>query len=174
MVSVKQRNRGYTSDAPERREPAWVLLAYRLPRDPSTPRIAVWRKLRQLGAVQLVDSLVALPADNRTREQFAWLAGQIREAAGDAWTWEGTLTSKAQARELADRLVADITAEYESLADQARAAERQGGAFQSRALLRLRRELHRVEARDYFAAPGRERARLALDSLAARLEEAAS
>ena len=24
----------------------WVLLAYRLPREPSTPRIALWRKLR--------------------------------------------------------------------------------------------------------------------------------
>src|SRR5262249_39018906 len=31
----------------------WVLLAYRLPREPSTPRIAVWRRLRRLGALQL-------------------------------------------------------------------------------------------------------------------------
>src|SRR4051794_9204915 len=27
---------------------SWVLLAYRLPREPSTPRIALWRKLRAL------------------------------------------------------------------------------------------------------------------------------
>ena len=44
----------------------WVLLAYRMPREPSTPRIAVWRKLRKLGAVQLVDGFVALPADPMT------------------------------------------------------------------------------------------------------------
>ena len=43
----------------------WVLLAYRLPREPSTPRITVWRKLRRLGVAQLVDGLVALPADAR-------------------------------------------------------------------------------------------------------------
>ena len=30
----------------------WVLLAYRIPREPSTPRISVWRKLRRLGAVR--------------------------------------------------------------------------------------------------------------------------
>src|SRR5690242_10765482 len=52
----------------------WVLLAFRLPREPSTPRTALWRKLRQLGAAQLLDGLVALPLDARNREQFEWLA----------------------------------------------------------------------------------------------------
>ncbi len=50
------------------REPGeWVLLTYRMPRDPSTPRSAVWRKLRGLGVVQLADGLAALPADARIR-----------------------------------------------------------------------------------------------------------
>ena len=40
----------------------WVLLCYRLPREPSTPRIAVWRKLKRLGVAQLGDGLVALPS----------------------------------------------------------------------------------------------------------------
>ncbi len=40
----------------------WVLLSYRLPREPSTPRIAVWRKLKRLGVAQISDGLVALPA----------------------------------------------------------------------------------------------------------------
>jgi hypothetical protein len=34
----------------------WVLLAYRLPREPSTPRIALWRGLRRLGAAQIVSA----------------------------------------------------------------------------------------------------------------------
>ena len=41
----------------------WLLLAYRMPREPSTPRIAVWRKLGGLGVAKLGDGLVALPAD---------------------------------------------------------------------------------------------------------------
>ena len=40
----------------------WVLLCYRLPREPSTPRITVWRKLKRLGVAQLSDGLVTLPA----------------------------------------------------------------------------------------------------------------
>ena len=39
-----------------------VLLAYRLPREPSGPRVTVWRKLRRLGVAQVLDGLVALPA----------------------------------------------------------------------------------------------------------------
>ena len=30
--------------------PRWVLLVYRIPRDPSRHRVAVWRKLKDLGA----------------------------------------------------------------------------------------------------------------------------
>src|SRR5215213_9321310 len=52
----------------------WVLLTYRMPRDPSTPRISVWRKLKGLGVAQLGDGLHALPADARTREQPEWVA----------------------------------------------------------------------------------------------------
>ena len=42
---------------------SWVLLAYRLPREPSTPRSALWRKLRRLGAAQVLDGLAALLLD---------------------------------------------------------------------------------------------------------------
>ena len=71
------------ADADERRTVGrWVLLAYRLPREPSTPRITVWRKLERLGVARLGDGLVALPADARTREQMDWLAERSSRRAG--------------------------------------------------------------------------------------------
>src|SRR5918995_240816 len=76
----------------------WVLLAYRLPREPSTPRITVWRKLRRLGVVQLVDGLVALPADARTKEQLEWIAEEVLEAGGEATVWGGQPGSAAGRR----------------------------------------------------------------------------
>jgi hypothetical protein len=60
-----------------------VLLACRLPREPSTPRIAPWRTLRRLGAAQLTDGVVAPPANSRMREQFDWLADGVLEAGGE-------------------------------------------------------------------------------------------
>jgi hypothetical protein len=47
------------------------MLAYRVRRQPSTPRIAIWRRLKRLGVAQLADGLVALPLDSRTREAEA-------------------------------------------------------------------------------------------------------
>ena len=67
----------------------WVLLAYRLPRVPSTPRSAVWRKLKRLGVAQLGDGLVALPADPRTREQLEWIAEEVTDHGGEATLWLG-------------------------------------------------------------------------------------
>src|SRR5688572_28099696 len=93
----------------------WVLLAYRLPREPSTPRITLWRKLRRLGAAQLVDGLVALPADPRTVEAFDWLADEVVDAGGEAWTWRAQSGSKDQQRTLEERMTSAVADEYRAL-----------------------------------------------------------
>src|SRR5712692_3785000 len=100
----------------------WVLMAYRLPREPSTPRIALWRKLRQLGVAQLLDSLVALPQDSRNREQLGWLADEVVEAGGEASIWVSEPASLAQEREIVAALGSAIAAEYDAVIAQAGAA----------------------------------------------------
>src|SRR5436190_1117871 len=110
----------------ERRQ--WVLLAYRLPREPSTPRIALWRKLRRVGAVQLVDGLVALPATARTREQLDWLADEVVEAGGEAWVWVARAGTEAQQRGLTNRMAATVAVEYEAVLAEAEAAVEADGA----------------------------------------------
>lgn len=144
----------------------WVLLAYRLPRQPSGPRVTIWRKLRKLGAVQLVDGLVALPASSQSREQFDWLADEIVEAKGEAWTWTGTPSTKAQHRALETRMKEAAVADYQALVDEAEQAPPDG-----RTLERLRRELRAIEARDPFSARDRGRARKAVERLAAAVDE---
>jgi len=149
----------------------WVLLAYRLPREPSTPRIALWRGLRRLGAVQLLDGLVALPADARTREQLEWLADDVIRAGGEASVWLAQPGSGAHERALAARMQAEASAEYRRIVEAARAAAPGAG---KRTLGRLRRELRRVRRRDYFRAPEREIAGAAVEDLARRIEELAA
>jgi hypothetical protein len=150
---------------------AWVLLAYRLPREPSTPRSALWRKLRRLGAAQVLDGLAALPFDARTREQLEWLAEEVAEAGGEATIWVGELASAAQERELAGRMAEAVAADYRTLVADADGAQRESPGSRRRTLARLRRELRRIRARDYFPPPERELAQRALAELAALVEE---
>jgi len=150
---------------------AWVLLAYRLPRDPSTPRSALWRKLRRLGAAQVLDGLAALPLDARNREQLEWLADEVVEAGGEATIWVGELSSAAQERELATRMAEAVAAEYRALIDDATAARAERPGPRRRTLGRLRRELRRIRARDHFPPAERELAQQEVEELAALVEE---
>ena len=152
----------------------WVLLAYRLPREPSTPRIALWRALRRLGAAQVTDGVVALPADSRTREQLEWLADGVLEAGGEASVWLARPGSAAQERALARRMRDAVTAEYEAVIADAEAAVARPVGQRKRTLGRLRRELRRLRRRDYFHAEAREQAAAALDRLATSLEAVAA
>jgi Protein ChrB, N-terminal len=146
----------------------WVLLAYRLPREPSGPRVTLWRKLRRLGVVQVLDGLVALPADARTREQLEWLADEVLEAGGEASVWLGRLGSAAQERALAGRMAMAVAADYAAVAADAATGEGESGVVRRRTVARLRRELQRIGRRDFFPPAERERAHRAVDDLAAR------
>ena len=142
------------------------MLSYRLPRDPSGPRTTLWRRLRRLGAAQLSDGLVALPADARTREQLEWLAEDVVAAHGTAGVWLARPTSAAQERQLAAGLADARAAEYREVAAACAAAPDEDAA---RTLRRLRAEWRAISRRDFFPPPEREHAATALRELAARV-----
>ncbi len=141
-------------------------MTYRLPREPSTPRISVWRKLRRLGAAQLLDGLVALPLDSRNREQMEWLADEVVEAGGEAQIWLAEPATASQERALANAMANAVDDEYRLIIEAAREAKREDPAARLRSLKRLRKELARVRVRDYFPTRVRQQARAALDELA--------
>ena len=148
----------------------WVLLAYRLPREPSTPRITIWRKLKRLGVAQLLDGLVALPADARTREQLEWIADAVIEAGGMATVWLGRPGSGAQQRMIAETMAAAIADEYRAVITDVQAADAAADSERRRTLARLRRELRRMGLRDHFPPPEREQARAEVEALAVLVE----
>ena len=145
----------------------WVLLAYRLPRVPSTPRSAVWRKLKRLGVAWIADGLVALPADPRTREQLEWVAEEVTDHDGEATLWLGRPLDTNAASVVVSRMTAAVAAEYETVAAEAAAASTADAVARRRAVARLRRELHRIQGRDFFSSPQGEAARRAVEQLAA-------
>jgi hypothetical protein len=151
-----------------------VLLAFRLPREPSTPRIALWRKLKALGTLQLLDGLVALPLDSRNREQLEWLADGVLEAGGEATVWIGQPAAAADERRIIERMRDAVVADYLALVEDAIEVGGEPAGRRRRSLGRLRRELRRIRSRDYFAPQERELAAQAIDQLATSVEEVVS
>jgi ubiquinone biosynthesis protein UbiJ len=153
---------------------AWVMLVYRMPREPSAPRLAVWRRLRRLGVAQLLDGLVALPLDSRNREQLEWVAEEVIEHGGVATVWIAKPATAREERELAARMRERIAEEYRAVIAEAETAAVEGTGRHRRTLARLRRELGRIARRDYFPPAERELAREAVEALARALEVEAS
>jgi hypothetical protein len=126
--------------------------------------------LKRLGAIQVVDGLVALPLDARTKEQLEWLGDEILEAGGEATLWTARLGSVRQERALAARMADAVAAEYQAVFEAAQQAEDEEQSVRRRTLARLRRELRRIAQRDYFPPEEREAARHAVGELANAVE----
>jgi hypothetical protein len=142
-----------------------VLLVYRLPREPSRPRVAVWRKLRDLGALYIQDGVVALPEDAVTREQLEWLQLRVREAGGEATLWEARPGTVAEEAELVGEFRSSREKAYRAIIAQAERLRRKaemGGGTLLEALGKLEREFRAERRRDYFRSPLRSDAAAAL------------
>ena len=150
------------------------MLAYRLPRTPSTPRITLWRKLRRLGVAQIVDGVVALPAAADTREQLEWLAEEVVEAGGEVTIWLAEPATAAEHRRLASSMTERVDGEYRAIASEARAVAGLPPLQRQRSLARLLRELRRVASREYFPSGEARSARDAVEALAREIANEAA
>jgi len=123
-----------------------------------------------LGAAQLLDGLATLPCDARTKEQLEWLADEVLEAGGEATVWVGRPGSGIDERRIATGMAAAVAEEYRSVMAEAAEAADSSLAVRRRTLARLRRELQRIERRDFFPPSERDQAREAVRRLAENLE----
>lgn len=136
----------------------WLIMIYHLPREPSRHRVAVWRKLKTLGALYLQDGVAALPEDAVTREQLEWLQLRVREAGGEATLWEALPNTVAEDRDLVEEFRASREAAYRELivaAEKLRQKATLGadGTVLLEELAGIERDFRAERRRDYFRSP---------------------
>jgi len=98
----------------------WLLIHYKLPNKPSALRVYIWRKLKRLGAILLHDAVWVLPDLPRTAEQVQWLAAEIQEMGGEAYSWrastilgEDDASITQQFNERVDKVYSDLLKKLE-------------------------------------------------------------
>lgn len=154
----------------------WLLVTVSTAGASSTLRVHAWRKLRSLGAVYIHKSVAVLPRRPPTSRAVNRLADRVRHEGGQATVWTIELSDAAQEAELVATFQAERSDEYSEVCsrtpaflaeiDQERARGRTTYAEveESEADLdRLRTWLGRVQARDYFDAPGAAEAAAAVE-----------
>lgn len=120
----------------------WLLMVYRVPRDPSASRVYVWRKLKQLGAVALQDAAWVLPATPRTQEQFQWLAAEIVELGGEATIFASEVLFASDTDRLTEEFNKPVRDAYQEILTALKRKDRD--------LAALSRKFQQAQAQDYF------------------------
>lgn len=140
---------------------SWIVLSYSLPSTPrSSPRVALWRRLRRLGAISPTGSIYILPAQDECVEAFQWLAQEIRQAQGEALVirveqFEGLTDSQLielfhEARREDYR---ELEAQIATLEQAISAAKGEDSASFQSTLDKLQRQYAEIARMDYFECP---------------------
>ena len=97
---------------------AWLMIAYRIPPEPAAPRMAVWRRLKGLGAVYLQSGVCLVPRTDEALRRLRMLDRDIAGAGGEAVLLDTSGVDPAQADRVIGRFKADRDAAYEEFLDK--------------------------------------------------------
>jgi hypothetical protein len=134
---------------------AWLLLLVRLPATHSAERVAIWRKLKKSGAIQIQTSTYIFPDDPARYETFQWLTQHIRDAGGDATLVRVREIEGFSNERLIDLFNAARAKEYASLREMLRPLIASAGRTSnlSGKLDRIRKQFREIRGTDFFDSP---------------------
>jgi hypothetical protein len=160
----------------------WQIITYRLPKDPSRHRVAVWRELRRLGAVSLQQGAWALPRGEGFDQGFAQVVQTVEAAGGQPVTvavadddhsvaqLERLFTDERESEW--QEFLADCDKYEAELANEVKKGKLTLAELdeEEQSLERLRRWYRAIRARDLFGAPSAAAADRRLKECAEALE----
>lgn len=159
----------------------WLLLVHQIPPKPNALRVKIWRRLQQVGAVAIKQSVYVMPLTDLSREDLSWTLKEIVAGGGD-----GSISEARFVEGLSDDQIIALfnqarNSDYEKLIQEANAlvAEwasneitlRDPATKSTGQLSRLQRRLEDIGKIDFFHSPERNTAELLIEELANRLSE---
>ncbi len=157
----------------------WLLLIHQIPPKPNALRVKIWRRLQQVGAVAIKQSVYAMPHSEQSREDLSWILKEIVEGGGDGSISEARFVEGLTNEQVIALFQNARNSDYEKIiqeAGQLLIHWSSGGdslpdtAAKSQAQVqKLRHRLDEVSAIDFFQAQERGTVEILLKDLASRV-----
>jgi predicted dienelactone hydrolase len=164
-----------------------LLLTYKVPADPSKARVAIWRRIRSLGAVYIQNSICVLPDRSEHQRQFRMVQSEIERAGGEAVIFKTITLDEMQQERVVAHFRHDRDQDYEEFlgkcSDYKRELHKEVEADHytfaelkenDEDLKKLKNWLERIKLLDFFGAPAREAAEQELGQCEELLESYAA
>lgn len=146
----------------------WLLLIHQIPPKPTYFRVKIWRRLQQLGAVAIKNSVYVLPRNDQAYESFQWIMREIIQGKGDASICGATFIDGLADHQIETLFSNARNTEYTELTESTRKTltafpgkskltDEKRKEIESE-LARLKKRLSEISAIDFFGASGREAA----------------
>ena len=157
----------------------WLLLIHQIPPKPNALRVKIWRRLQQVGAVAIKQSVYVMPFSEQSQEDLSWTLKEIVAGGGD-----GSIGKVRFVEGLTDEQVITLfqtarKSDYQKIIQDANTLltdwsagefDPQNPAVRGAAQVsKLQRRLDEVAAIDFFHAPERGTAEILIQDLTARL-----
>ena len=104
---------------------SWILLTYKVPAEPPKRRVALWRKLKGMGAVYLQNGVCLLPKTDDHSRRLKMLENDIGEMEGECVLLETVALNRTQEEKVIARFRADRDEEYKEFLDKCTDFERE-------------------------------------------------
>ena len=158
-----------TSTTSAEADRGWLLLAYKVPSEPSSNRISVWRELKRLGAYYPQQAVCLLPGRAEITDQVAVIRTRITDMGGTHTYLEIPYVPDDQHDELVAAFLALAAKEYAEIVEECESKFvkeieferfRENYTFEEAEEIRhdldkIQRWFDDVAARDWFASPSR-------------------
>lgn len=154
----------------------WLLLIHQIPAKPAYFRAKIWRRLHQLGAVAVKQSVYALPDEEQCREDLTWLVKEITSGGGEAALVEARLLNGLNDSQIISMFQSAREEDYRRVIteskDLGREWDGQSEDEQAESLIELRRRLEKlwrqfaeISRIDFFRASAQSQTETALREL---------
>ncbi|WP_019012660.1 Chromate resistance protein ChrB [Elioraea tepidiphila] len=161
----------------------WLLLVYKVPPEPARKRVALWRRLKGLGAVYLQSGVCLLPKSDEHVRQLKMIENDVAAMNGEAVILETLALDRGQEEKVLSRFKADRDEEYREFLDKCDDFEREVAKEEAAGhytyaeleendvdLKKLQGWLDKIRKLDFYGAPLRPEAEQRLKACEAILD----